>query len=254
MRRWWQKQPKRELLVDLYSKEVVRVWLAMNPDYDLEFEEVGEDSIGERPEWLQYELENIGWDDILGIGYSDDKMPRWGLEEGIAPGQPFLVELPHPHYYSSQTENGTEHDVDFDPDIIRIRPMVPRAVASAWEREWSYIAKARAWKVERDEKQRYLVRTDVNAMIIESCCYFASNQSTWDDMCMPSGIRFSLCSKASIDKKVSGRWTTATLASGEDDEGDHTKAFERLVEEATKQLPGLSAEVVRTLPIRNSHW
>lgn len=254
MRRWWKKQSKNELLVDFYSESVVRVWLMMDPANGLDLEEVGEDSIGDSPEWLGLERENLGWDDILGVGYSDNKMLKWGLEEGIAPGQPFLVELPHPHYSKSWTDCGYEYDVDFAPEIVRVRPMSARAVARAWERERDYVEKARVWKAERAEKQRWLVRTDVKALVVESCVYFAPGQSSYDDMCMPSGIRYNLCSTASIDKKVSGRWPTATLARGEDDDGDHTRAFERLVEEVTKCLPGLSPEVVRTLPRRSSHW
>jgi hypothetical protein len=240
--------------VDFFSKEVVRVWLKLDRENDLSMEECGDDEIGTRPEWLQYELENMSWSDMLDARLYGEHKLSWMLENGIAPDQPFLVELPHPHYSKSWTDCGYEYDTEYSPDIIRIRPMKPSRVAEALEREQNYIAKARAWKEERDEQQRFLARTDVKAMLIESAVYFGRNQSSYDDMCMPSGIRYTLCSTASIDKRVAGRWRTASLAQGEDDEGAHEKAFERLVEDAVKQLPGLSVEMVRAMPKRSSNW
>lgn len=254
VQRWWLKQSKREVLVDFYSKAVVRVWLMMDPTNGLDLEEVGEESVGEPPEWLVYERENQGWDDILGISYTDDKMLRWGLENGIAPGQLFLVELPHPRYSKHWTDCGYEYDVDYAPSIVRVRPMKPSCAARAFEREWSRIAEGREWRAEREKEQRYLVRTDVKSMFVQSEVYFSSGQSLYDDMEMPSGVRYSLCSNANIDKRAAGRWVTATLVSGEDDGGDYKKAFERLVECAVRELPGLCAEVIRTLPQRSANW
>lgn len=240
--------------MDFFSKAVVRVWLMLDRQNDLSMEECGEDEIGTRPEWLQYELENMSWSDILDARLYGEHKLRWMLENGIAPGQPFLVELPHPHYSKSWTDCGYEYDTDYSPDIVRIRPMKPSQIANLLEHEQNYIEKARVWKVEHDAKQAFLVRTDVKAMFVETQVYFGRHQSSYDDMCMPSGIRYGLCSNASIDKRVRGRWRTATLAQGQDDEGDHKKAFEQLVEEAVKRLPGLSAEVVRALPKRSSNW
>jgi hypothetical protein len=252
--RWWLKQPRREALVDFFSEKVVRVWLMLDPQNDLSMEECGDDEIGKRPEWLQYELENMSWSDILDARLYGEHKLSWMLENGIAPGQPFLVELPHPHYSKSWTDCGYEYDTDYAPEIIRLRPMKPSQIANLLEREQNYLVKARAWKAEYDAKQQFLVRTNVKAMFIETQVYFGQHQSSYDDMCMPSGIRYDLCSNASIDKRVRGRWRTATLAQGEDDDGEHNKAFERLVDEATKRLPGLSPEVVRALPRRSSHW
>ena len=254
MRRWWLKQRKHEVLVDFFSREVVRVWLMLDRENDLSMEECGDDEVGTRPEWLQYELENMSWSDMLDARLYGEHKLSWMLENGIAPNQPFLVELPHPHYSKSWTDGGYEYDTEYSPEIIRIRPLKPSRVAAALEQERDYIAKARVWKAERDAKERFLVRTDVKAMIIESAVYFGPSQPTYDDMCMPSGIRYTLCSTASLDKARAGRWRTAGLASGEDHEGAHDKAFERLVENAVRELPGLSAEVVRAMPRRSSNW
>jgi hypothetical protein len=251
LRRGYRRPP---FLVDFFSKEVVRVWLMLDPQNDLSMEECGDDEIGTRPEWLQYALSNMSWSDMLDARLYGEHKLRWMVENGIAPGQPFLVEMPHPHYSKSWTDCGYEYDTEYSPDIIRILPMKPSRVADALEREQNYLAKSRVWKAEHDAKQEFLVRTDVKAMFVETQVYFGRGQSSYDDMCMPSGIRYDLCSNASIDKRARGRWRTATLAQGEDDEGDRTKAFEKLVDEAVKRLPGLSAEVVRAMPKRSSNW
>lgn len=250
---WWLKQSSREVLLDFYSNKLVRVWLALDPNNDLSMEEVGADGIGDPPEWLQYERENLGWRDILGItwttstgGWSETELV-WGLKNGIAPGQAFLVELPHPSYTTSHAENGTEHDVDFYPEIIRVQPMGLYKVARAWERELKDTVAFREALTKQREEQAYLARTEVKSMYLACDVYFGSNQSSWDDMAMPSGIRYSLRSRASLDKK---RHAFTTLVQGEDDSGDHERAMNRLVERARAELPGLPPEVVRSLPRR----
>lgn len=252
--RWWLKQLKDELLVDFFTKAVVRVWLMLDPTNDLSLEECGDVERGERPEWYQYERESLGWDDILDVRWNSDGTGklRWMLDEGIAPGQPFLVELPHPHYSTSHTENGTEYDVEFNPDIIRISPMSRLKAVSDLEKEYKLVAERLRWKEERAAKHRFLVRTDVKAMFIEISHFFTGN-SYRDDMASPTGLRYSLCSSASLDKRERGKWATARLAQAEGEDRDGEVIYERLVAEAMKTLPGLSAEAIHAMP-RRGNW
>jgi len=252
---------KKEVLVDFYSREYVRVWLAY--DYDNGFDEVGETDIGSRPEWLQWELENMSWADILSVrgrytaadedGNSfDDSMLIWGLHEGIAPGQPFLLWMEHPHYYTSNTENGVEHDVDYSWEIERVFPWPLKKVATLFEGWRDGVMKYREAERLRRRKEKHVQRTDVKSMFLDFEPYF-SNGSWADDMASPTGIRYSLRTTATLAKKKPG-WATATLASGEDADGDHEKALQCLIEQAVKALPGLSPEAVRSLPKRSSRW
>lgn len=228
------------------------MWMMLDPRCGLSLESAADDSLGEPPEWMQYELENIGWSYILDVGHGDAGALRWCLLEGIAPGQPFLVELPHPDYYTSQTEYGVEHDVDFSPEIIdRVFWPMTRA-AKAIERELKTQGDDRRAKAEREEKLRFLQRIDVDAMRVCCTVYFGNHQSTYDDMCMPSGIRYTLETTASLEKKRG--WTTGTLASGDDDNGGHDVAMKRLVEDALQKLPGLDEERIKKMPRRSGSW
>jgi hypothetical protein len=93
-----------------------------------------------------------------------------------------------------------------------------------------------------------LRRTDVKAMYVKCDVYFAAGQSTYDDMMMPSGVRYVLVSRASLPKENCG---VAYLVTGEDDGGDHDKAFKRLVEKALKELPGLPEAKIRRMEHRS---
>lgn len=102
---------------DFYSEKKVRVWLLFDPrdDLCLSRAEPGEE-IGEPPDWYDYEIDGVGWNTILDIGWVKGKVRSeilWMLAEGIAPGQPFLVDLPKPRYYRCG-EYGSETDVEYD--------------------------------------------------------------------------------------------------------------------------------------------
>jgi hypothetical protein len=248
--------------VDIMCESYVRVWLAMDLD-NHELEEVGEDQIGERPEWLRYELECMSWKDLLEVNwrYSKDEAGNewqsgplmWCIEQGIAPGQPFLVEFDKPHY---STSYDGETDVEYWHKILRVRPMSERRAATAFSREVDgQLSFCRAMR-ERRDKEKFLQRTDVASMFIRLDVYFGSNQPYWDDMCLPGGIRYSLCSSTSLDNRVKNpnRFATAVLACGEDDKGDHKLAMDNLVKDALQGLPGLTEEVLRKMPTRSAGW
>ena len=248
---WFRKQAKAEPLVDFFSKELVRVWLMLDSSDDLSLNECGTDDIGTPPEWYRYERENMGWGDILDIGYQgeqDERALNWAIREGLAPDQPFLVELPHPVYSKSWTECGYEYDTSYEPEIIKKAKWSPKRAAKAWEKEMEGIMKARAFKRERAEKLRHLQRSDVASMRLCFTIYFGGHQSLYDDMTVPSGIRYTLESTANLEGKKLN-WPTATLASGEDDRGDSQVAMKRLVEAAMKELPGLSEARIRSMPL-----
>lgn len=85
-----------------------------------------------RPEWLRYELAENSLDFILGIeGIDEEDRMKWLLQEGIAPGQPFLLEVIQPTY--SYGYYG-DCDVEYDYDIVKVQPWTPEAVARAFER------------------------------------------------------------------------------------------------------------------------
>jgi hypothetical protein len=87
-------------------------------------------------EWLDYEMEGGGLENLLGC---DGKWYDWMLREGIAPGQEFTVRVPMPAY---TTDYWGEHDVDYgDAEVIFKQPMsdlVSGCLWFAWFRDIDY--------------------------------------------------------------------------------------------------------------------
>lgn len=259
------KKDKGFLLTNVYSKAVIQVWLKPDAQDGLKLVEVDPDeSVGPSPDWLDYDVKEIGWDYILDSSYCSsspdeygNRWPegrmRWCLEEGIAPGQPFLVELPRPYHSVSHTQNGTEYDTDYEPEIIAIFPWKPSRAAKVWARELKAEMSYRQAEAARRRKLHSVQHHDTDKMFLSMDVYFAPGQSTYDDMEMPRGIAYSLKTNANLDKSNMS-WVTGTLARGEAPDGDHAKAMDALVAEARKRLPHLTDEFIRSLPLRNGGW
>lgn len=116
------------------------VWEARKKERELKRGELG------IPEWFYYEMEQDGLSSFLNsynLGYSwDDTFPemaRWGLENGIAPFQPFLLRFPMPYYSKSWTDCGYEYDVDYSWEIMRVLPWPTEKVQKQWERYFNSI-------------------------------------------------------------------------------------------------------------------
>lgn len=140
-----------EGVANLHWGSACRVWLeylVMEPvegepgreTWIYAFENVGD---GGYPAWLDYELDAVGWKQILGIESAilegdDDESLDWLLREGILPGQPFCVELT-PHYSTDYWTN--ECDIEIDVTIVGTKPhptvKTPLKAADLLERAWA---------------------------------------------------------------------------------------------------------------------
>lgn len=264
LNRWWEKPERGPLkrghrhpapLVDVYAPDYIRMWLAFNSKYGFELESVATDSVGldGPPEWYDRDVMELGWDGVLdlwgagGDGWS--KELGWMVRNGIAPDQPFLVHLDTPHWYRcGGYEYPSEMDCEFYWEILRVAPLRrPSDVLKKWERAVKDEQSDRRFAKKRLAEIECLRRTTVKAMYLKTEVYFAPGQSTYDDMTMPAGIRYVLCSDAALPKEPR---CVAFLVSGDDDDGDHGKAMTALVANAMKELPGLSEETIRKLPHR----
>ena len=254
LNRWWEKRERGvRPLTAIYAPNYVRVWLAFDSKgFDLE--EVSEDSVGldAPPEWYGRDVLESGWDHILGVyncwpdGWSREL--DWMLKHGIAPGQPFLVHMATPHWHKCSYEY-EEYDCEFDWEILRVAPLRrPSNLADRLERAVQDEKVFRSGMKKRQEALRIAQRMAVQSMYLKLDVYFAPGQRPSDDMEMPSGVRFILCSDAALPKE---RPSYAQLVSGEDHNGDHKKAMDALVEKALKELPGLTEERIRSMPRRN---
>lgn len=130
-------------LSDLYLANGERyVWLVCDIENDLQPARVADGTIGGAAEldtleeyerdWLEYELEAIGFDWLLMQTHRVEDMASWLLECGIAPGQPFLVHFDPPTYTKTWTDCGYEYDSIIDYDIVSIVPMAVDVVVNAW--------------------------------------------------------------------------------------------------------------------------
>jgi len=243
------QDPKHHVLVNVYSQPVCYIWLQVVRDgVDLTVEPYLTSSHGEEPDWFDYELSNSSWPDIISPDHKWSAIETsdftgtwndWALQEGLCPGQPFLVEFEHPRWYKSGGYEYEEWDVEYSWTIVDRAPRSPKQAARAWEQWQTQCARnrhaCRREKARREHKRQH----DVDAMFIRFEP-FCSGRDGW-----PDGHSVSL-------------WTThgGTLASGRspgdqrDPEPSIEKAWDDLLRSVQTHLPHLDPEVVRKLPRR----
>lgn len=257
--RWWQRQKARERLTDLYTPTAVQVWLRCDGD---DFETAANSDHGEPPEWFHRDILETGWRYVLDVGTAVGGWPaelQWLLEYGLLPGQPFLVQVDEPRWYKTG-EYGSEWDCEFDWHFIRAVPRTEAQIARGWDAVLHAEEVARTFKTLQRERHVFLARSVRTAMYLSLETYFGSQQSWWDDMTFPCGIRYSLCSDVPLDGRLKSRNShyrrvqTAILARGEDDAGSHELALRRLVAAAQAELPGLDEAFIRALPQQSQGW
>jgi hypothetical protein len=122
---------ERKNLCNVYSQVACYIWLQFVPnELDLEeFDNVLE--FGVKPDWMAYEFESVTWDEIITTDHSNHE--TWLLQEGLCPGQPFLVEFEKPIWSRSGGEYD-EYDVDYSWDILCRLPKSPEQAARSWDR------------------------------------------------------------------------------------------------------------------------
>lgn len=145
------------VMTDVYFDDVVYVWARLLPGGswgDLDLELYDGPSIGEMPEWFSDYGE---WLDGALIRYrcGTPSSITWALENGIAPGQPFLLEVGPPRSYRCSWEYD-EWDVDYDVGLVRVLPNSIDRAARSWLRELKNYQRAKdAWE-DYQAKKRHL--------------------------------------------------------------------------------------------------
>lgn len=225
---------------NLYTPETVRLWFViLNTEGYLELEDAEDDNYGKTPTWLTEGHDSI--EDLVRCELISFDYVPWMLREGIAPGQPFLIEM-EPTRYSGPDYNG-EYDADTPCFLITKVPWSNEKSAKAWgtfleERDALNAAVAEA---ERQSQKR--TWENVAGMSFRFSRYFAKGQSSLDDMEMPQGILYRLEGKDPQDP----HWPRP-LVEGRDDTGDHQKAKEACIAKALQEHPELPVELLRSKP------
>ncbi len=208
--------------------------------------------LGKPPEWLREEVAQQGLGDFveasLGIpwlGLGRWARMRWAMRHGIAPGQPFLVEVDPPEHTSSSTPDGTEWDTRYSGEVLAVMPLPPEEVARRWE----------VWTAARLEEQRReahecairqarriltleLANEDVRTLFLRLTPYVAWRQGSWE---WPKGRRIHLCS-------LHGG---VELLQAESDVGDVDAVLAQLERLAAAKLPHLPPGLITRLPRGN---
>lgn len=260
------QDPSHSVHINVYAQPVCYIWLQVVRDgVDLLVEPCldVDDCFGTTPEWYAHELDNTDWESIISpefkFGASDTsdftgKWNDWCLQEGLCPGQRFLVEFKHPRWYRCSWEY-EEYDVEYFWDIVMRDPITPKQHARAWAQWQKTCAKNREGLRRAKAKREHKRRTDVSAMYIRHDWFWAERRC--DDMALPDGFIVAL-------------WTEhgGMLASGRspnhederrrlhreppvDDSGpSQEKAWRDLVANVQQSLPHLDTEMLRKLPKR----
>lgn len=251
-------------VVDVYGPKVCYFWYRLNSrediDYDLGPERMGEqpfwhvDETSVEPEWWPWWLDDFEIQGALDIGWSeglihecgrDWRQPwrKWALEQGIAPGQLFRVEVPAPDVVKSGFET-VEYDVEWAASVVEIQPL-PRAVAAKrWAHDLRKTTAARAIHVRVADDNARRIDSDVSRMYIQQFMYEpASSHRSWG---MPTGRSLRLASKLQL-YPVSA---TCMGIEGRDDQGSQEIAMSRLIEKACAANPRLSPEIIKNLELK----
>jgi hypothetical protein len=226
----------------------------------LEVEEAAVDEIGgPMHEHLEFEVENTGWVDMMNLPWQSKVLPSWALQEGIAPGQPFLFRFGKPHVFSCGSYYEPEYDVEYDTEIVRVEPWSDTQAVQAWDKFFEQRDEYLDYMDECKERlaRDKLVRVDHMYLTGPNTFTTTGYYDTW-----PRGVRYNLCSNYKVQPNVYDHvrgfhppnTRAGILVSGEDEKGDSKKAMANLIEKAIEMMPHLTEEQIRALPKRQGMW
>jgi hypothetical protein len=243
--------------VNLFSPDEVRIWMKSfmdGDDVDFEQMEKGLDlELGQPPEWIR-DYEDVGFDHVIKPGpYFPDYDKPWRfthratflLQEGLAPGQPFLVSFKPPHWYRcGGYEYPEEWDCDYDWSIVK-------------KANWSWQRSVRAWqtflksapeaqelekKIREREEERHRKAAKYHAVL--RIPHYGSSMDDYG----PDKERLELVSILKTQRNLHG---SRTLACGEsvgiwEDEA----AYAALLKATQKEGFPYTLEQLKKLPVR----
>lgn len=236
-------------IVDFFSEKELRLWYRLelagirirddlepvlcNHGYYMKRREATEELPELWPDWA-CELD-LG--EVLGVGYQRKAWLRWALENGVAPGQPFLIGVTPPDVYRSGYET-VEYDVEWSGELLEVRPLP----ASLVHKRWAHFLRKAAVEDAVDAQQSMLdharLERDTGHMYLSAYSYQATNDSySW-----PKGYGIRLCTKG-----VGGYYLE--LSSGRSDTGDKEEAMRKLCDDACARFPHLSPQIISTLKV-----
>lgn len=235
------------------TEDAVYIWykLVYGGGNDLEPQECGDVQWGGMPNWWD-QTEDKSLDSILGppwtltkYGSHDftDQWIRWALENGIAPGQPFLICIGMPQWYRCSYEYD-EWDCDQDAQLVRALPRTPAQALRAWSRTLDRVRRYYDLYTKKFDRLRFLQDTDLAALTLKTSNYGRYNE----------GLRVTLCSAHnSMWGATKQNYMDAQLVSGDNDEGKYALAFRNLLKNIKKYRPRISIPAVCNIHRYSNH-
>lgn len=247
----------------MHGPELCKFWYRLHSgdmDYDLSPQEAGqvptwnEVENSEPPVWWPWWLNDFDLHTALGLRFSGNNVfehgrswrqpwRNWALENGVAPGQLFCVEVGAPEIHKSGWEV-IEYDEEWDAHLLEVAPLSPYKIARLWEADLRKTSTARAIHMLEATRNAELVDRDLGSLYIQQFLYCPSGGSS--DWQVPTG-------RSLVLQTTRHPWPCAPTsigASGRDDDGDFNKAMEDFVVNACKANPYLSPAVIQTLELR----
>lgn len=221
-------------LVDLNTPTRIYRWYKLVHEWgdDLLFESCAVEALGKLPAWVEHNDET-DIEDMIGVDWCPQRILHWGLENGLAPGQPFLICIDEPRWYKSGGYEYEEWDCEWDAEIVRVMPRDPRSAARSWARIME-VGRRHREDMERRKQATYQLQMRCLKDLHISATHFFTERY-YDDMAFPTGLRLTLYSKRQLHG-VNGH---TPLASGESRKGEHQEAFDDLVTSTLKHHPDL---------------
>jgi hypothetical protein len=150
--------------------------------------------------------------------------------------------------------DGTEYDTYYYVRLLKVLPKSAAWCERSIEHAVKGIEEFRRYRREQEEAIVRETRMQTAAMFLEICPYWSNG---YDDS-GPNALRLSIVSDLSKLKgfghpSTLNSWGRRGLVSGEDPkDGRFETAMKNLIENAKKELPGLSEEFIRNLPRRHA--
>ena len=255
---------KNKELVDFFSTKSARVWyrLHANGGDDLCAERVNAFysrqggwqntyAVGRTPAWWESDLDLItgnyhGYREVIEGREFSTTWLQWALENGIAPGQPFLLGIDAP---STSVSYEGEYDEEWDYDLVDIREWPRAYVLKQWERYFRKRDAARALGLRAQKELQAIVLKDVAAL------YLVSYMSPGDQFDSGYGTRgwkhqLTLLSRRTYAVPYFSGLVSALQCTGYG--SDLRAAYDDLIEKACARIPQLSPELIRRMEVRRN--
>lgn len=231
-------------LVNVYCPRNVWVWhrLIFDGYEDLYPTAIGNvPGVGEQPDWWACtsfdeiaEAYNFSQhNEVLGYTYNYTWL-QFAMENGIAPGQAFLISISIPVGYRSYDG---DYDEEWSWEIVERAPLPTAVALKRWAHTWRQ-REVRQYMDARERKEQIeLADRDVASMYIH-------RMIQGDGREIPVYVQLSLCTtRPFASPSLRNTYARSSIKK-------ESLAMELLIEKAIKVNPYLSPEIIKSLPVR----